>query len=146
MTLVRWNPYRELAQLSERLDRMINEGYTTGRREDGFGSWIPPVDIFEKAENLVIRVEVPGIDKDDLDVQIENGVLTLRGERHRDQDVTDENAYRVERLFGSFTRSFTLPTTVDPSRVGASYKDGILEIVVPKMEEAKPKKVKIQAA
>lgn len=146
MTLVRWNPYRELATISDRLDRMMGEAFPGFRRDDSFGAWVPPVDVFERAENLVIRVELPGVDKDDLDVQIENGVLTLRGERKRDADFDEDKAYRVERVYGAFTRSFTLPTTVDASRIAASYKDGILEIVVPKMEEAKPRRVKIQAA
>ena len=108
--------------------------------------WVPPVDIFEQNDQLVIRAEVPGVKKDDLDVRIENGVLTLRGERKPAADVTEDNAFRLERTYGAFTRSFTLPRTVDGASVTASYKDGILEVRVPKAESAKPKKVEILAA
>ena len=108
--------------------------------------WVPPVDIFEQNDQLVIRAEVPGVQKNDLDVRIENGVLTLHGERKRETEVTDDNAFRLERTHGEFTRSFTLPRTVDGASVTAAYKDGILEVRVPKAESAKPKKVEIQAA
>lgn len=111
-----------------------------------FGAWVPPVDIFEQNENLVIRAEIPGVSKDDLDVKIENGVLTLRGERKSSSDITEANAYRMERMAGTFERSFKLPTTVDATKVEAVYKDGILEVTVPKAETAKPKKVEIRAA
>jgi len=108
--------------------------------------WVPPVDVFEQNDQLVIRAEVPGVQKADLDVRIENGVLTLHGERKRETDVTEDNAFRLERTYGAFTRSFTLPRTVDGASVTAAYKDGILEVRVPKAESAKPKKVEIQAA
>jgi HSP20 family protein len=108
--------------------------------------WVPPVDVFEQNDQLVIRAEVPGVQKADLDVRIENGVLTLHGERKRETDVTEANAFRLERTHGAFTRSFSLPRTVDGASVTAAYKDGILEVRVPKAESAKPKKVEIQAA
>lgn len=131
--------------MSNRLNRTVNDPYTP-RTEDSFGAWAPPVDIFERQDHLVIRAEVPGVQKEDMDVRIENGVLTLHSERKQETDVTEENAHRMERLYGAFTRSFALPTTVDATKVTATYKDGVLEVTVPKAETAKPKMVEIKAA
>jgi|KBSSwiStaDraftv2_1062776.scaffolds.fasta_scaffold03367_5 HSP20 family protein len=144
MTLVRWDPFQELASWSNRLNRSLND--RPGHTEDSFGAWAPAVDIFEKDHKLVIRAELSGVKKEDIDIDIENGVLTLKGERKRETEVDEGNAYRLERVYGAFTRSFSLPTTVDPSKVEAVYKDGVLEVAVPKLEAAKPKKVQIQAA
>ena len=144
MTLVRWDPFQELASFSNRLNRSLNDVST--RTEDSFGAWAPPVDIFEKDHKLVIRAELPGVQKDDIEVGIENGVLTLKGERKREAEFNEDNAYRLERVYGAFTRSFSLPTTVDPSKIEAVYKEGVLQVTVPKLEAAKPKKVQIQAA
>jgi HSP20 family protein len=102
------------------------------------------VDIFERGDTLVISVELPGVGSSDIDVRVENGVLTLQGQRRRSEEVDDKNAYRLERIFGTFSRSFTLPTTVDATKINARYKDGVLEVQLPKAEEAKPKKVQIQ--
>ena len=125
--------------------RTINDPLTP-YTEDTFGAWAPPVDIFERQDHLVLRAEVPGVRKEDLDVRIENGVLTLHGERKEEKDVKEKNAHLTERVFGSFTRSFSLPMTVDPTKVTANVKDGVLEITVPKAESAKPKKIEIKAA
>ena len=130
MTLVRWDPFRDLVS----------------RTEDSFGAWAPAVDIFEKDQNLVIRAEMPGLNREDIEVGMENGVLTLKGERKREAEFNEGDAYRLERVYGTFTRSFSLPTTVDPAKIEAVYKDGVLEVTVPKLEAAKPKKVQIQAA
>jgi HSP20 family protein len=143
MKLVRWDPFQELVAINNRLSRTLGDVPST---EDSFGSWAPPVDIFEKNDHLVIRAEIPGVQKDDMDVRIENGVLTLHGERKNETEVKEANAYRMERIYGTFTRSFSLPTTVDASKVAATYKDGVLEVTVPKAETAKPKKVNINAA
>jgi len=139
MTLVRWDPFRDLIAIQDRVQRMVNDNATEG-------TWVPPVDIFQDKDNLVLRAEVPGIDKDAIDVRVENGLLTLQGERKTDTDLDDKNAFRRERIFGRFARSFTLPTTVDATRITAKYRDGLLEIVLPKAEAAKPKRVEIQAA
>jgi HSP20 family protein len=109
-------------------------------------SWVPAVDVFERQDQLVIRAEVPGLKREDMDVRVENGVLTLHGERKRESEVTEDNAFRMERVYGAFTRSFTLPRTVDASKVSAAYKDGVLEVTVPNLETAKPKKIEINAA
>ena len=131
--------------MSNRLNRTVNDP-STPRFEDSLGAWAPPVDIFERQDHLVIRAEVPGVRKEDMDVRIENGVLTLHGERKQETDVNEANAHRLERVYGAFTRSFTLPTTVDATKVAATYKDGVLEVTVPKVETAKPKQVQIKAA
>jgi HSP20 family protein len=145
MTLVRWDPLQELVSWSNRLNRTLNDP-SSPRTEDAFGAWAPPVDIFEKDQNLVIRAEVPGVNKNDIDIRIENGVLTLRGERKQETEFNEQNAYRLERIYGTFTRSFSLPTTVDAARISAVYKDGVLELTIPKLEAAKPKKIEIVAA
>ena len=125
MRLVRWDPFRDFA---------------------AYSAWAPVVDIFERGEDLVIRAELPGVSRDAIDVRVENGVLTLQGERKREHELKDETTYRLERSYGAFARSFTLPTTVDEARISATFKDGVLEIAIPKADHAKPKKVEIQAA
>jgi len=145
MQLIQWDPFRQLVAMSNRINRTANSPYDP-RTEDSFGTWAPPVDIFEKHDHLIIRAEIPGVQKEDVDVRIENGVLTLHGERKQEAEVTEENAYRMERIYGTFTRTFSLPTTVDAAKVTATYKDGVLEVTIPKVETAKPKKVEIKAA
>ena len=145
MKLVRWDPFHELVAMSNRFNRQVNDSYLP-RTEDAFGAWAPPVDILERQDHLVIRAEVPGVQKDDMDVRIEDGVLTLHGERKEEKEAKDVNTHLVERVYGSFTRSFSLPTTVDPTKVSAVYKDGVLEVTVPKVETAKPKRGEIKVA
>lgn len=146
MHLSRWDPVRDLITISNRLSRIAGDGDSRFGAEDGWGAWVPPVDIFEKNENLVLRVELPGVEKDDIEIRVENGVLSLHGQRRREQEFDEKNAYRLERSYGAFSRSFTLPTTVDSTKIAATYKDGVLEVTLPKAEEAKPKRVPIQAA
>jgi len=125
---------------------MLSENPTRPRQSDTYGAWVPPVDIFHRAENLVIRAELPGLRLEDIDVRIENGILTLQGDRKREEGFNESDAFRLERSYGTFMRSFTLPTTVDASKIAATYRDGVLEVVVPKSETAKPKRVTIHAA
>lgn len=108
--------------------------------------WAPVVDIFEKGDDVVIRAEIPGVAKEDVSVAVEDGVLTLSGERKTDEEYEDANAYRRERFFGRFSRSFTMPETVDIERIEARFKDGVLEVRVPKVERVKPRKIEIEAA
>lgn len=145
MTLIRWDPFRQMVEMSSRLNRTANAAYNQGS-EESLGAWAPPVDIFEKHDHLVIRAEVPGVPMEDIDVRVENGVLTLRGDRKQETEVNEEDAYRLERIYGTFTRTFSLPTTVDGTKVTASYKDGVLEVTIPKVETAKPTRVEIKAA
>jgi HSP20 family protein len=136
MRLVRWDPFREFGNM-QRL---------TSEVEDSYGTWAPVVDIFEMGDNLVIRAEVAGLEKDDVDISVENNTLTLRGERKREMEFEEKDAYRLERSFGIFTRSFILPKTVDPARISALYKNGVLELTIPKIEQAIPRRIEIKAA
>jgi HSP20 family protein len=153
MAIVRWEPFRDLVSLQERMNRLFDEsfrsrGASAGQEDDWAlgGSWAPPVDIFEETGNIVLKAELPGIDAKNVDVRVENNVLTLRGERKFDQEVKKENYHRVERSYGSFSRSFTLPNVVDTENIKAEYKDGVLRVVLPKREEAKPKQIAINVA
>jgi len=137
MTLVRWDPFRDLMNQQRQL---------TPRVEDSYGTWAPVVDIFEVGDDLVICAEVPGLEQDDVDISIENNTLVLRGERKRKTEFEEKDAYRLERTFGVFTRSFTLPKTVDSDRISASYKNGVLELTLPKVAQAKPRKIEIRVA
>jgi HSP20 family protein len=118
----------------------------SSRVEDSYGTWAPVVDIFEKGDDLVISAELPGLEQEDVDISIENNTLVLRGERKRQMEFAEKDAYRLERTFGAFTRSFTLPKTVDSERISASYKNGVLELTLPKVAQAKLRKIKIKAA
>ena len=141
--LTRWDPFRELNALQNRLSRLFEEQY--GGREEALtaGAFVPPVDIYEDEHSIQLKLEVPGIDQKDLDVKVENNVLTIRGERKFEKEENEENFRRVERQYGSFTRTFTLPNTVDAENVQASYDKGILKIALPKKAEAKPKRIKV---
>src|SRR5579862_4485179 len=130
-SITRWDPFRELTQLQERMDRLFrdNAGYSGGREEAlEQGSFIPPVDVYEDEHNITLKLEVPGVDQKDLDIRIENNTLTVTGERKFEKEEKEENFRRIERQYGSFTRTFTLPTTVDAEQVKASYDKGILKI------------------
>ena len=145
MNLVRFDPFRDLAGIQARFQRLLADSAPQLPAEDGLGAWLPPVDIFEQGDHLVIRAEVPGVDKEDIDIHVENGVLQIRGERKVESQVNEQTAYRLERVYGRFSRSFTLPTSVDAARISAKYRDGVLEVSIPKAESAKPKKVNIEA-
>jgi len=145
MTLVRFQPFVEDFQaLQERFSRILQDS-TLARcgSEEAMGSWAPLCDIYEEGDNIVVKAEVPGVDKSDIHLQVENNVLTLRGERKRDREVKSENLFRTERFYGSFTRSFTLPVTVDTEKIRAEYRDGVLLVTLPKVEEAKPRRINV---
>ena len=141
MAIVRWEPARELAAMEiDRLNRMFANFY--GESFDR--GWTPAVDIYETDQHeVVLKAELPEVKRDDINITFENGVLTIRGERKYDDTVKRENFQRVERHYGAFSRSFTLPATVDASRISASHKDGVLTIRLPQREEAKPKQIEI---
>lgn len=145
MTVItRWDPFRELATLQDRMNRLFQE--TAGAGETNLansGAFIPPVDVYEDEQGLRLKLEVPGIDEKDLDVRIENDVLTVRGERKLEKEEKQENFHRVERSYGSFSRSFSLPKTVDAEKVTADYKNGVLTLLLAKKAEAKPKQIKV---
>jgi HSP20 family protein len=117
-----------------------------GDEEITQGAWAPPVDIYETAESIVLEAELPGMTKDDIVVEVKDNTLTLKGEKKFEREVKEENYHRVERSYGAFQRAFTLPLTVQQDKVKAKFKDGILEITLPKMEEAKPKQIKVEAS
>ena len=140
MTLTRWDPFRSLLDLHTRVAPVSS--FT----DDSERAWVPQVDIFEKGDDLVIRAEVPGVDRSAIEVQIEDGNLVLRGERKLDAESGDGKVYRRERFHGTFSRRFSLPDTVDPGRIEAAYKDGVLTVTLPKAVEAKPRKIVVEAA
>jgi len=146
--LRRWDPFREMASLRREMDRLFGEyfGRVRGTEEEGLvtGTWAPAVDIYETDDKVVLKAELPGLKKEDIDIQIRDNTLTLKGEKKFEKEVKEENYHRVERAYGSFQRSFTLPSTIKQEGIEASFKDGVLEISLPKVEEAKPKQIKIQ--
>ena len=148
MAIVRWEPFRDLQAVQERLNRVFDEAFRGVPRggDDEWalgGSWAPSVDIFEHEGNLVLKAELPGVDPKDVDVRVENNVLTLRGERKFETEVKKEKYHRVERAYGTFSRSFTLPNVVDTEKIKADYKDGVLQVTLPKHERALPKQINI---
>ncbi|HEY2941414.1 MAG TPA: Hsp20/alpha crystallin family protein [Vicinamibacteria bacterium] len=149
MAIVRFEPFRDLMSLQDRMNRLFHESYRSQTSEDDWalgGTWAPAVDIYEQENNIVLKAELPGVDPKDVDIRLENNTLTLRGERKFDNEVKKENYHRVERAYGAFTRSFTLPTVVDQNNIKAEFKDGVLRVTLPKREEAKPKQIQINVA
>jgi HSP20 family protein len=150
MTIVRWmDPFRELSTIQERMNQLFEDfvGRTRGAREGelGVGAWAPSVDIRESDDEFIVTAELPGLEKDQVNVEYKDGVLTLRGERKQEREVKEENYHRMERSFGAFHRSFTLPGAIDEEKIGAKMKNGVLEIRLPKKEAAKPKQIKVAA-
>jgi len=146
MNLVRWNPLGEMTAMQNRINRMLNTPYWRADRMDddtAMGRWNPAVDLYEKDDHFVIKAELPGVDKKDIVVDLKDRVLTLSGERSYENEVKEENYYRRERSYGKFQRAFTLPADVDSDKIKAEFKDGLLQIEVPKPEEQKPKQVTI---
>jgi HSP20 family protein len=141
--LTRWEPFREFSTLQDRMNRLFRDTY--GSEEDSLTTtaFAPPVDVYEDEHNITLKVEVPGIDEKDIDVRLENHTLTVHGERKFEKEEKEENFRRVERRYGSFTRSFTLPNTVDAENVTANYEKGVLKIQLAKKSEAKPKQIKV---
>jgi HSP20 family protein len=147
MAIVRVDPFREFAAMQDRMNRLFGNVYL--RDEDtGFrGSWTPAVDIFETpTHDLVVRAELPGMNREDIEVSVENGTLVLRGEKKFDPEVKEEAYRRIERAYGTFQRSFTLPTTVDANKVSAEYKNGVLTVKLPFRDEAKPRTINVEVS
>ena len=142
MALIRWNPARDLAGMEvERLNRMFDNLYGEAFQR----GWVPAVDVYETGDHeVVLKAELPDMKREDINLTFENGVLTIKGERKFSNEVKREDYHRLERQHGSFTRSFTLPNTVDSSRISATYKDGLLTIRLPQREEAKPKQIAVK--
>ena len=146
MAIVRWDPFRDVAALQDRINRIFNDSFGRSRDLDDEVSlydWRPPVDIYETNDGIVLKVELPGINKDDVSVEVKDNVLTLKGERLLDPEIKDENYYRKERSFGKFNRSFSLQEPIKPDLIKAGFKDGILTVEVPRPEEEKPKQITV---
>ncbi|AMY09647.1 Spore protein SP21 [Luteitalea pratensis] len=146
MTLVRFDPFRELSTLQDRLNRIFADAYPR-RYDDDLtqrGEWFPPVDIYENgSDEIVLKAELPGLRREDIDLRVENNTLTLRGERKRDTEIKQEQYHRVERSYGAFSRSFTLPSRIDTENVRAEFKEGVLSIKLPVKAEAKPRQIEV---
>jgi HSP20 family protein len=142
--LTRWEPFREFVTLQDRMNRLFRESYPEGREEAlTTSTFAPPVDVYEDEHSITLKIEVPGIDEKDIDVRLENNTLTVHGERKFEKEEKEENYRRVERQYGSFTRTFTLPNTVDAENVTANYDKGVLKVQLAKKSEAKPKQIKV---
>jgi HSP20 family protein len=142
--LTRWDPFREFVTLQDRMNRLLRERGSDGQDEALTStSFAPPVDVYEDEHNVTLKIEVPGIDEKDIDVRIENNTLTIHGERKFEKEEKEENYRRVERQYGSFTRTFTLPNTIDQESVQANYDKGVLNVKLAKKAEAKPKQIKV---
>jgi len=142
--LTRWDPFRELYALQNRMNRLFDEQYGGGRDESLTpGAFVPPGDVYEDENSVQLKLEVPGIDEKDFDVKVENNTLTVSGERRFEKEEKEENFHRIERRYGSFSRSFTLPNTVNTNDINASYDNGVLTIKLAKRAEAKPKQIKV---
>src|SRR5579883_110043 len=148
MAIVRWEPFRDLVATQERFNRLFNEAFSSIFSDEGVGTqtWAPPVDIYETDDSVILTAEVPGVDPKDVDVRIEGNTLYLSGERKLDSGIKEENFRRMERVYGPFSRSFTLPASVNPDKVNAEYSNGLLTLTMTKREEAKPKTIKILAS
>jgi HSP20 family protein len=149
MTLVRWDPFRELEDMSERLNRMFSRPAAPAKNDKEaltVADWIPTVDISETDGEYVIKAELPDVKKEDVKVTLEDGVLTLTGERRQEKEEKNTKYHRVERSYGSFGRSFSLPDLVDETKVKAEYKDGMLNLRLPKSEKAKPRAIEVKVA
>jgi HSP20 family protein len=148
MAIVRFDPFGDLASMQDRINRIFGDAYLRNGTDDDVmnrGDWRPPVDIYENDKHeIVLRAELPGLKREDLDIRVENNTLTLRGERKRDTEVKQESYHRVERVYGAFSRSFSLPTTVNTEQVTAAFVDGVLTITLPMREEAKPRQIQVQ--
>ena len=142
MAITRWDPFREVAALQNRLNSILNEGADPVAA----ASFVPAVDIYEDSEKDLLKLEVPGIEEKDIDLRVENNTLTVKGERKLEAEEKEENFHRIERRFGSFFRSFTLPTTVDTENIAASYTNGVLKLELKKKPEAQPKQLQIKVA
>ena len=146
MNLVRWNPFRDMSILQNQMNRLFENTYQGWPSDtEGTAVWAPAADIFETENDLVLEADLPGIDPKQIDVRVENNVLTIRGERAFAPKTDRENFHRVERSYGTFTRSFSLSTAVDSEKIRAAYKNGVLTITLPKAQQAKPRRIEIAA-
>ena len=145
MAIIRWDPFRDIVTLREKMNRLFEDAASTrGEERDLVGStWCPSCDIYETENEIVVTAELPGVKEEDIEVKIEDNTLTLRGDRKLEKEVKEENYHRIERAYGSFHRSFSLPHYVNQEKIKAESEDGILKITLPKKPELKPRNVKV---
>lgn len=146
MSIVRYDPFRDLRTLQEEVNRLFTGNIARGFDDEGIarGAWSPSVDIYENKDHIVLEAELPGMKREDFDLSVENNVITLRGERHFEKKDESDNYHRVERAYGSFTRSFTLPNSVTAEGANAEYNNGVLRVTLPKREETKARRIEIK--
>ena len=146
MNLVRWNPWREMESFSDHINRLFDDSvFPRVRLSEGSGlrNWRPAVDIYDSEDKIVVKAELPGVDKKDIHIDVKDRILTISGERSYENEVKEENYHRKERAYGKFHRSFTLPDGLDQNKIEADYKDGVLKVAIPKPEEKKPKTITV---
>ena len=147
MVIVRWlDPFRDLSAIQERMNQIFEDALARSRgREEGLrtGMWTPAVDIYENNDSVVVKAELPGVERDQISVEVKDGILTLRGERKFEKEVKEESYHRIDGSYGNFQRSFSLPVSVEPDKVTARFKDGVLEVILPKKEQARPKQIQV---
>ena len=147
MAIVRFDPVQDFAALQDRMNRLFGGAFTRDEEFNAHSSWVPPVDIYETdGHDLIIKADLPDMSREDIEVTVEHNTLTLRGDKKVPLDVKEDRYRRIERHYGRFTRSFTLPTTVDATRVSAEYKNGVLVVKLPFREEAKPRTINVEVA
>jgi len=146
MAIIRWDPFRDLVTLRDRMNRLFEDAVTTARSEEKdmiSSAWAPAVDIYEDDSQLVLSAEVPGIEEKDIEIRVEDNTLSIRGERKMEKETKEENYHRIERAYGSFYRSFSLPNYIDQEGIRAEHENGVLKITLPKKPELKPRQVRI---
>lgn len=146
MTLVRWDPFRRVAVLQDQINRLFEGSMARPDESDedlSACAWRPPVDIFETEDGISLKAELPGIQKENISIEVKDNILSIKGERLSEPEIHQDRYYRQERCFGTFHRSFTLRHSINPESIIAKYKDGILEVIIPKPEEERPKQIKI---
>jgi HSP20 family protein len=145
MAIIRWDPFRDLVTLREKMNRLFEEAYSARGEERDLvsSSWTPSVDIYETENQLVLTAEVPGIEDNNIEIKIEDNTLTLKGDRKFEKETEEENYHRIERAYGSFYRSFSLPPHIDQDKIAAEHENGVLKITMPKKHESKPRSVKV---
>jgi len=146
MTLVKWEPFRDLMAMQDRMTRLIDETLTRIMKEEvGKGVWSPPVDILERGNEVVFKMDLPGVSQNEIEVRVEENTLIVQGERRFIKEVLDESYIQIERPYGTFRRTFNLPRAIDQENVKASYKDGVLQVILPKRQEAQLKQVLVES-
>jgi HSP20 family protein len=146
MAVVKWDPFRDLISIQDRMNRLFEQTLSRSRGEEGAAAatWTPAVDIYETLDTIVIKADLPGVVREDIEIQVDDNTLTLKGERRFSKDVQEESYLRIERTYGSFHRCFTLPATIQQEKIRAVCRDGVLELTLPKAEGSKPKRIAIE--